>query len=903
MSEHLELSHGRGPVPGVPVLRSGLFHAKLHMPHLGPDALHRERLHIRIDTALDQAHLLVSAPAGTGKTYALLTWAAQYRRHAVAWLTLDEGDQDPVRFLRYALAAVGTTPPGRQIEDRFPVVIDATAVDDALLVQVAEAFAQLDDEVVLVIDNVDAILGSGSEQLLAEIFRYPAGPVRVVLLSRAEPQLGHSRLTLLDQVSELGEDDLAFTESEIREYLALRDITLDDEDITTLHARTAGWAAAIELVATALQSQALPRELPDEVSLATDYLMDEVFAVQVDEVREFLVRATTADPVCGDLADALTDGSQGARTLAELHHNHLFLHRLAGQQDDGRAWFHWHPVFAAALHRRLVESDPKLALDLHLAAAQWHRSRGSSVEAVRQAVAGRNPVWAAELLSECWLDLAVAGESTVLHSLLDLFTEDERATDPELAIICAFLRLRDRDLDRAGRCATEAQQHAVPLPADRRRAVDAIATVIRLHVATLTGSVGPDRLREEARELIEQIRTPAGFIPVRERVLLAHLLYHLGAYESVRLDADPRPHLHAALEYAPPAGLPQLTLRCQAQLAVAELTAGRLSQARAAALDVVGLDPSPARTSPHAMTTAYVALGGVDLLHGDLPGASRHLSQAGASVEPTDRVNGFRIHLLRQMTLLAAGRIAQAREQLDGLRDLLADWQPPPWGAALLDILHAEQLMAEHRHDDAIGLLRSDEAEPSSPGALFRRIWVADLLLRTGRAGEAKAMLTEDLPAVAGTPALGFAHVVHALSLESVGDHDSALEALERALGEAAREGHLHPFVRHGPLVRPLLEELLERGTSHETLVVAALDQLHPAGSEATLPSAYVDPLTPRERQVLRAIQGMSSNEQVAQRLFISENTLRTHIKHIHRKLGTTSRREAVARGRELAII
>ncbi|MCA1780843.1 MAG: LuxR C-terminal-related transcriptional regulator [Dermatophilaceae bacterium] len=887
----------------MPVLRSGLFHGKFRMPHLGPDALHRERLHDRIDTALDQGHLLVSAPAGTGKTYALITWAAQHRRHAVAWLTLDEGDRDPVRLLRYALAAVGTTPPGRRIQDRFPVVIGATTVDDALLAHLSEVFAHLDDDVVLVLDNVDAIIGSRSEELIAGVFPYPAGPVRLVLLSRIEPRLGQSRQMLRGQAGELGEDDLAFTTSEIREYLALRDVSLPDGDITTLRERTAGWAAAIELVATAMHNQALPRELPDEVSLATDYLMDEVFAAQTGEVQEFLLRATTADPVCGELADALSGGSQGARTLAQLHHNHVFIHRLAGQQGDDRAWFHWHPMFGAALHRRLVESAPQLALDLHLTAAQWHRSRGSPVEAVRQAMAGHNPIWAAELLSECWLDLAVAGESAVLHSLLDLFTEDERATDPELAIICAFLRLRDRDLDRACRCATEAQQHAVPLPADRRRAVDAIATIIRLHVATLTGSVGPEGLRELARELIEQIRTPAGFIPVRERVLLAHLLHHLGAYESVHLDTDPRPHLHAALEYAPNVGLTQLTLRCQAQLALAELASGRLHQAKAAALEVVGPDPAHGWTGPHAATTAYLALAGVELLHGDLPGALQHLSQAGAHVEPTDRVNRFRIQVLTQVTLLAAGRVTHAREQFAGLNQLMAGWEPPPLGLAIVDILRAEQLMAEHDPDAAIDLLLTDESAPTSPGALFRRTWVAELLLRTGHPGKAKAMLTEDLPAVTGTPAVGFGHVAHALSLESVGDHEGALEALERALGEASPEGYLHPFIRHGPLVRPLLEELLDRGTPHEPLAREVLDQLSPASHDTTISAAYFEPLTPRECQVLRALQGTRPNEEVAKRLFISENTLRTHIKHIHRKLGTSSRREAIARGRELAII
>ncbi|MFK5633192.1 LuxR C-terminal-related transcriptional regulator [Ornithinimicrobium sp. LYQ103] len=891
-------------VPGLRVLRDGLFQGKRRMPLVAEGVLHRPRVDQLLDEALHRGSLILSAPAGAGKTQAMVDWTVRHgsRSRSVAWLTLDHGDRDPRRLLRYLAAAVAGTPPGGRAFREVSLPPGVTTVTEALPVQIWEVMSRLDGDVVLVLDSVDAVIGSPSEVLLANVLGDPFQHLRLAVLSREQPHLGQARLLLLGHGSELGEEDLALTEDELRQLLEHRGLDLSGREITDLLAVTAGWVAGVSLVAAALHHRALPDGLHDGVSLATDYLMDEVFAAQSTEVQSFLLRATTADPICADLADALTGRADSASTLAGLRRSRLFLSRWEGTRDDGRTWYHWHPMFANALRRRLAETDPALATELHLEAARWHQRSGSPVEAVRHAVTGGDVAWGAELLGDCWLELAVAGESAVVRSLLDLFDEDLRATQPELAVVCGFLRLRARDLDRAGRCATGAGVLAHQLAGARRATTEAMSTVVRLHVATMTGRDDTEGLREGALELIEAITSQDGYLSHRERVLLALLYHHVGAYEAVRLLADPRPHLEAALSYAATLNLPQLVLRCQAQLAVVELTAGRLHAAKARALEVVTTEREGGWSSPHAAATAYAALGGAELLQGDLASALQHLSLAQDAVETADLVNRFRLRVLTHLTLLTLDRVVPARAELEGLEALVADWEPPPWGRVMLVVLRVDQLMAEGRHSAALALLDRGDDAPLSPDEVMRRTWLAEILRREGRHEQAEHLLGEVLRAGAGTPAALFALVSLALVCEALGRHEEALDRMVSAVAASVREGIVYPYLRLGPDVRLLLEELLDRGTPQETLVVDVLDRLHPAQRAAPL-TWYFEPLTAREREVLQAVQGTVPNEEVARRLFISTNTLRTHMKHIHRKLETTSRREAVARGRELGIV
>jgi LuxR family transcriptional regulator, maltose regulon positive regulatory protein len=250
------------------------------------------------------------------------------------------------------------------------------------------------------------------------------------------------------------------------------------------------------------------------------------------------------------------------------------------------------------------------------------------------------------------------------------------------------------------------------------------------------------------------------------------------------------------------------------------------------------------------------------------------------------------------------GKVAAARAELDELRRLTRDWRVPPWAATELSLAEAEQLVAERRTAEALALVESlTGAESDSLES--RRRWVlhAELLLRADRVPEARVLLEPLLRSGQAQSAGVSALVVDAVAAARLGAEEEALRAMDRALHEAAPDQVRRPFLRHGPGVRELLAELVDRGNPEEAQALEILGLLGPHEPGSTAMPCYAEPLTDRELEVLHALQGKASNEEIAERLFVSLNTLRTHIKHIHRKLRTTSRRDAVTRARELALL
>jgi LuxR family maltose regulon positive regulatory protein len=413
-------------------------------------------------------------------------------------------------------------------------------------------------------------------------------------------------------------------------------------------------------------------------------------------------------------------------------------------------------------------------------------------------------------------------------------------------------------------------------------------------------------LRESALALLQQLHGSGGYLPEADRIRRATLLYHLGAHEASRwMYAESLEHLSAALSDAAVLRIQQLELRCRAQIAAVEFYSGRLEGAWTAARQVVDSAEAHGWQAHHSLATAFAALGGVELFRGDIGSALPHLAHADELSHPLDLVNRFRAKMLMHFAMLSAGRVVQAREQLEALRDLVEPLGAPGWARTLLGVTEAQQLIAEGRRLDALEQLDSfkDDAAAQPAERLHWLVWRAEALLLSGRAAEARATLAPALPQNRGWLIHVLALVVDSLASDALGLRDEALEVLDQALREASVEQILFPFLRPGQQLPSLLKDLLDHGTPEEEFALAVLGRLtaHPCG--ATPAALYFEPLTARELEVLRAMQGTRSNEEVAQRLFVSTNTLRTHLKHINRKLGTTSRREAVARGRELALI
>ncbi|HEX6249581.1 MAG TPA: AAA family ATPase, partial [Nocardioidaceae bacterium] len=690
---HLRAVGGRAGSPP-------LFTVKLHAPGAAAGAVPRPRLHEAIDRGLEAGTVVVSAPAGSGKTTLLAAWAReQHPPLHVAWVTLGVTERDPVRFVEYALSAldsaVADTSPGTPLS----VLPVPPRLDEPYLAAVAQQLSTVTDDVVLVLDDFQHVIGSATERLVRRILRHPLQHVRLVLLSRREPSLGQTKLRLTGQLRELGPADLALTRDETAELLRVHGAALTPDQLTSLHEQVLGWAAGLGAVVDSWGNH--PARDPVEHAMRTarhdvaDYLDAEVLGRQTPAMREFLRRVATVDPVCGDLADALTGGVGGARTLADLHRERLFLEPDGPMTDERCTWYRWNPLVATVLRAQLRDRDPRLADQLHLTAAHWLRCRDFPVEAVHHALTAGAVDAASAVLAESWLDLTAVGQADAVRSLLPLFDEERLAGDPELLVVGAFIALLDRDLARAVVLARKARDGAPTLPTERRLAVEMTSTAVRLRCAGMSGQPDTPDLYASALDLLELLATRHPAVTRSQRKRRAQLLHALGTFELSQWQYDDAAdRLTDAMSECAGLGMGHLLPRIRAQLATVELFSGKLDLARSGALDVIEAARHGDLPGAQSLAAAHLAVAVVDLHRGCADAALDSLKQASAAVRPVDRVNSFRIRLARHAALLLQGRTDEAEDELEELHEATALWDAPAWVGLLDAVAAADQLLA-----------------------------------------------------------------------------------------------------------------------------------------------------------------------------------------------------------------
>jgi LuxR family transcriptional regulator, maltose regulon positive regulatory protein len=885
-----------------------VFPGKLRVPPVDQSTVDRPRLTEVIDTALERGHLIVSTPAGSGKTNLLAAWAGREKQgREVAWLTVGEGEGDPERFLDHLGAALSSTVVGT----RAAMALTGTpgSGDEAHLAVLAEAGSDLGLEVVVVLDDFHLLVGSDTEGLLRRVLRYPPGPLHFVVLSREEPALAQTALRLQGRLREFGPTDLAFTLEETAEFFQLRGLKLAADEVEQLHGESVGWVAAIRAASEGLAGATAGRDVAAAVKsarrFAWEYFAAEVIGRQAPEIQEFLRRATTVDPVCGLVADALTGREGGARTLADLYRSRLFLEPDGAMTDERCTWYRWHPMFAGVLRGQLRDAEPGLESELHRTAADWMSHHGMAAEAVEHALAGGAVDTAARVLEDNWVELVLAGQGADVGLLLSLFDPDRVYSDPEFALIAAFMSAQEKDLSRGCLLAQEAVEHHGGLSPDRQLTVELTAVNVRLCVAGLNGCTDSENLYPSGLSMLEQVAGGHRSLTVAQRRLRTALLYHLGTFElsQWRYD-DAVGHLGEALAESAILGMASFVLDTRAQLAVLDLLAGRLGMALSVARDVIDTPQNRSVHFDQRLAVALMVMATVHEYHGEREEALEWLRQARDTVRPSDRVNRLRIAFLTHRVLLEQGQLAPAEQALDDLRTLAGRMQSPTWTQLTVAVAEASGLLASREVEAALKRLESVASAASGPPEnLFWRRHYAELLLHVGRAEEARELL-KPVIAPGGSRLLQVqALLVDCLAAEALGSNDDSAGSLTSAVRLAAPEAIAQPFLSNAAGLRAPLERLLHQGTAYDKFLAELLARMREEAPVDTALPAHVEQLSARELEVLHVLRDGADNDAIAAELFISPNTLRSHIKKINRKLGTTNRREAVNRARRMRLL
>jgi LuxR family transcriptional regulator, maltose regulon positive regulatory protein len=900
MSAVAQLAPGREHHEHRPTLREASGSGNPLRVFRGGGLIDRAPLLDRLSGAPPSGVVLVCAPAGSGKSVLVRSWAESEELHdRVAWVSVERGERDAQRFWLSVIDAVS------RVVGVEPIAPAPGFRGEHVVERLRSELEAAEAPLMLVIDDLHELQSAEGLRWL-ELFagRLP-DTLRLVLVTREDPRLGLHRLRLTGGLTELRGHDLSFSLEETRALLRASGVALSETGVALLHERTEGWAAGLRLAVISLAGHPDPerfvREFSGSERSVAGYLLAEVLDRQPPEVRDLLLRTSVLERVSGPLADFVSGTVGSERVLQELEEANAFVTAL----DVGRSWFRYHHLFADLLQLELRRVAPAVVGSLHGAAAQWYEQHGWIVEAIRHAQAAGDWRYASRLLADHSFDLIFCGRLATVRELLGVFPNGVARSDPDLALVSSAVHLLGGQRDESAAYVDLAQELADRVPEARQWRFAAQLAEMRLVVARWQGDLGT--VQEAMRSLGAALATqPAGEQRLSDQ-LRAVAVQNLGIAElwSSRLEDGGR-HLEEALALSRRVGRPWLEVASLGHLGIAAPWIGvpvpaglRRCEEAVRIADTNGWDEDPVIATGLATgAMALVWLGRFDQAEEWLARSERVLmpnSEPGLELIAHHARGLLRLAQRRFEEALAAFRAAER------MQDLLADEHPYALPT------RARRLQAEARTGRIAGALTElDEMPPDERESTAMRITAAAIHLADGafaRAIDALAPLLEGPgPQARRSLMLTEAHVLDAVARGALGDRRAAEASLERALGVAEAEGLVLPFAL-AP-VQELLESLPRHRTAHATLRRTILDVLE--GSSAPrrdAPAPLLEDLSEAELRVVRHLPSNLRAPEIAAELFVSTNTIRTHLRHIYAKLGAHGRAEAVARARQLGLL
>lgn len=894
---------------------------KLYIPVPRTKIIQRPRLIDRLNEGLDRKLTLISASAGFGKTTLVSEWVTGCGR-PVAWLSLDEGDSDYVRFLSHLVAALQTI--GENLGGGVVSALQSPQPPsiESLLTILLNEISALPYKFILVLDDYHVIDATWIDDALNFLLEHLPPQMHLVIGTRENPQLSLSRLRARGHLIELRDTDLRFTPGEAAAFLdQVMDLSLSADEITVLESRTEGWIAGLQLAALSMQGRkdisAFIRKFAGDNRYIMDYLVEEVLQRQPDPIRNFLLQTSILDRLHGPLCDAVTGQEDGSSRLQSLERGNFFVVPL----DDRRQWYRYHHLFAEVLSAHLRSDQPDRVAELHRRASIWFERHGLADEAIRHSLAANDFGRAADLVELSIPALRRSRQETAMLKWLKALPDELIRCRPVLSVWYAGALLAGGELDAAPDRLRDAEQwlETTADPGERQqvhpsgmvvvdeeefRRLPSVIAVYRAGLALVLGDV--PAVMQYARRALELVPKNDHLPRGAATALLGLALWRNGDLEEARrMFAD-------GIASVQLAGAISDAINGSIALAEIRIAQGRLHEAMH--IYERGLQLAADHGEPDLRGTADIYVGMSELCreHDDLEAATRSLLRSKEQGEHT----GFPSYRYRWRVAMA--RIREAEGDLNDAFDLLCEAESLYANDFFLDVRPAAALKARLRAKQGRLGEALDWAREQGLSAMddlcypreFEHIVLARVILaqyKSDRAErtilEAIGLLERLLQAAEEGGRTGSALeilVVQAIARHTQGDVPAALLLLRRALTLAEPEGYVRIFADEGRPMEVLLEAAAEAGIAPNYVqrLLTAFGLAKPV-----IRKPLDEPLSERERDVLRLLGTDLSGPDIARELRVSLNTLRTHTKNIYVKLEVNNRRAAVRRAEELDLL
>ncbi|MCX6001818.1 MAG: LuxR C-terminal-related transcriptional regulator [Chloroflexi bacterium] len=883
-----------------------LLRTKFYIPPIRSNQIARPRLIDLLNEGIDRKHILVSAPAGYGKSTLVSTWIKE-KGIPSAWLSLDVGDNDPTRFLQYLLTAFQPVAPG--IEDNIPDILQPAQYENIINL-LANQLASIPEPFVIVLDDFHVINTEVISKIVSYLMEHLPYQIHLILVTRIDPPLPLSRLRVRNQLMDIRADQLRFTHDEIAAFLNdIMGLKLSADDLSAIEARTEGWIAGLQLAALSMQSS---KDIHGFVSAFTgshhyvmDYLVEEVLRLQPKMVGDFLMQTSILDHICGPLCESVIDVDpegpvDGQAMLESLERMNLFVIPL----DDERRWYRYHHLFADVLKKRLEQHYPDSLSKLHQRASLWFEQIGLIPEAICQALAAGDHDRTIQLIEQNGGLLLISGEVNTLANWIKA-VESQAQTRPWIHILNGWISAITGCPERVEEILQTAERMIASQ--ESRTEFNVMQGAIATARAYSTYQVGePAQAASFARLALEYLTDTdltSGILRTMATALLGDANAMNGELEEAR-----QAYLRAK-QIGQATGDIHLVITINCNLGNLLVEQGRLHEAAAIFSETLEMATRPDGKKLVIAGRVYGELSQVSYEWNNLETATEQARQGVALC------NQWGAPEYQAFGLLALARAEQVKGN-----------QP----AALEAMYSAERIMSEHlllpkcliwvnyalarlwiahgnfekaaRIVQASGITIDDEIlflrEPEfvvrlrlllAQGDYDTSLSLSKRLLKKAETGKRMGRVIEIL-------------VLQALIFQGRKELDRALAVLKRALSLAKPERYIRTFVDEGEPMTRLLHLARSRHieTEYTTDLLSAVEKT--AGIAQPPPKLLNEPLTTREMEVLKLIEAGCSNQEIAEKLVISFTTVKRHISNIYTKLDAKSRTQAIAIGKELKL-
>jgi LuxR family maltose regulon positive regulatory protein len=889
---------------------STLLRTKLVLPPLREKRVGRQRLIEKLNGGLDRTLVLVSAPAGYGKTTLVSGWLREIPVSS-AWLSLEDEDNEPIRFLQYLVAALGKIVPSIPADSAQMCHGGSPGSIEALLTVLINEISSQSRSLVLALDDLHLIHAQPVLEALSFLLDHIPPQLHLVFLSRSDPMLPLARLRAQNQVLDIRAQDLRFDQREVAAFLReVMGLELASADVAVVEARTEGWIAGLQLAALSVKghrdAHSFVQQFAGTDEYIVDYLVQEVLDSQPPELSSFLLQTSGLRRMCGALCDAVVEaprdgGAAGQAMLERLERMNLFVTPL----DEERQWYRYHHLFGDVIHKRLRQLQPELAGRIEARAAAWYEANGWMPEAIHHFIAAGDKGHAIRLIEERGCTLLIRGEVLTLGRWLDA-VKDSAQAHPWFPIYRGWIAALTGDSQRVEEYLGKADQLIAAQPARGDTGTMRGALVAaRAHNANLQGraTVAAQYAREALAQLTADDDTACSL-----RVVAISLL---GDASTITGDLDTAWDAYSeAARAVRGIGDVHLSIVLNSNLGNVLAEKGQIRQAAAIHRETLEMAALPGgRTAPIG-GRACIELGQICYEWNELADAVQHVERGLHLCRQWGNREHEAVGLTVQAYVNAAG--GEAEVALAGMQsavDLVAQYQLAPSQVAWVRARAAQMWLAQGELEKVEDLIREAGITTEAAISHVREpefTMLARLHLAQGDFAAARHVGERLLPAMEAGGRNGRligVLLLHALALRGSGDVDAALASLGRALSLARPEGYVRTFIDEGEPLARLLYLARARdveGAYAGKLLAVSRSEAWPSEHPAQLLS---EPLTARELEILRMIAGGCSNRDIAGQLYISPATVKRHISNIYTKLEVGGRVQALARSRELGLL